>query len=617
MIKQIILALLMVGVSGAAWGATYYMRADGTAANKSVATGPSTDPTKCMNITVHNAAIFFDGDVIYLSDKGGIYYIDTLSTYFTPPSSGTSQYITYMNAPNESPILDGTIDTKGTTGNWTYTSPYWVTTVAHGGSINGIIQNVWFEKGTTKGPGLYKRVVSLSTDADWSQSGSKTYFYVYTPSSSNNPASYFSAIRRSLNPYIVNIQEKMYIYFKGLTFQRHWGQGPSSRTTYLNNAATCSAVFISGSDHIKIENCNFSDVETAIHTTNSTNVTLSNNTIKGLYIDAGSVTHAGGIGLLINSASTTVNNNSIDPRFTLYNGTSIVRNGMGIRCTVTDNLNSNISNLYVGYNSVRSVYGYGINLTGWFNPTGKLSINAIVEHNNLIDGNPTGGIDTDGLSCGDSISDPTTNYYSGIIFRNNTVNSYGNSGGQSTNSWRDVVWEYNLIINCGSSTAGWGGISGGINTSIVNNTIINSKGYGVYINSASPHSAIVHNNLIYNVESCGAISGIGIGGNWGSTTATSNNLIFGNNGSSLETGFSNLNGIYTNPIFISTTDFHLQSTSPCINSGVFIPGLHDRPDMTDMDSLPVDSMEIHIGAYGPSNPNQLAPVSPPRASYSD
>lgn len=52
--------------------ATYYMRADGTAADKAAAVGPATDPTKCMNVTVHNAETF-SADTIVVSDAGGIY----------------------------------------------------------------------------------------------------------------------------------------------------------------------------------------------------------------------------------------------------------------------------------------------------------------------------------------------------------------------------------------------------------------------------------------------------------------------------------------------------------------------------------------------------------------
>jgi hypothetical protein len=38
--------------------ATYFLRADGTAANKAAATGPASDATKCMSLATHNAETF-------------------------------------------------------------------------------------------------------------------------------------------------------------------------------------------------------------------------------------------------------------------------------------------------------------------------------------------------------------------------------------------------------------------------------------------------------------------------------------------------------------------------------------------------------------------------------
>jgi len=55
--------------------ATYCMRADGTAPDAAHATGPASDPSKCMNIWVHNISAFSPGDNINVSDAGGVYYI--------------------------------------------------------------------------------------------------------------------------------------------------------------------------------------------------------------------------------------------------------------------------------------------------------------------------------------------------------------------------------------------------------------------------------------------------------------------------------------------------------------------------------------------------------------
>lgn len=81
--------------------ATYYIRADGSAANKAAATGPTTDATKCMSSTTHNAETFAAGDQILLSDKGGA--IGRINLV----SSGTSgNPIVYGKAPGETPAIN-------------------------------------------------------------------------------------------------------------------------------------------------------------------------------------------------------------------------------------------------------------------------------------------------------------------------------------------------------------------------------------------------------------------------------------------------------------------------------------------------------------------------------
>lgn len=106
---------------------TYYMRADGTAADKETATGPTTDATKCMNVTVHNAESFDPGDVIVLSHRGGDY--DTSGIFFglTIPSSGdASDDIVYRGEDRDNrPVLNHSVERTG----WTYENPLWYVTV--------------------------------------------------------------------------------------------------------------------------------------------------------------------------------------------------------------------------------------------------------------------------------------------------------------------------------------------------------------------------------------------------------------------------------------------------------------------------------------------------------
>lgn len=67
--------------------ATYCLRNDGTALTRASATGPISDPSKCMNVSVHNAEAFSSGDVIVIGNQGGI-----VVGMVVPPSSGV-EYI--------------------------------------------------------------------------------------------------------------------------------------------------------------------------------------------------------------------------------------------------------------------------------------------------------------------------------------------------------------------------------------------------------------------------------------------------------------------------------------------------------------------------------------------
>lgn len=86
--------------------ATYYMRADGRAANKNEASGPVSDASKCMSIATHNSETFEPGDTIYISGRGGDY--DCSSINMKLPSSGTKEnHIIYKTFIHERPTFDG------------------------------------------------------------------------------------------------------------------------------------------------------------------------------------------------------------------------------------------------------------------------------------------------------------------------------------------------------------------------------------------------------------------------------------------------------------------------------------------------------------------------------
>jgi hypothetical protein len=66
------------------FGATYYMREDGTAANKAAASSCDAAATS-MSVATHNAETFTAGDIIYVCNSGGTYS----TTTWNLPSSGT------------------------------------------------------------------------------------------------------------------------------------------------------------------------------------------------------------------------------------------------------------------------------------------------------------------------------------------------------------------------------------------------------------------------------------------------------------------------------------------------------------------------------------------------
>ena len=95
------LLLLAFLVCSPLWSATYYLRGDGSAANKGAATSCSAAGT-AMNVTTHNAQTFSAGDVIMLCDSGGEFN-DAVMVW---PSSGSAgNNITY--SASGSPIING------------------------------------------------------------------------------------------------------------------------------------------------------------------------------------------------------------------------------------------------------------------------------------------------------------------------------------------------------------------------------------------------------------------------------------------------------------------------------------------------------------------------------
>ena len=87
------------------WAATYYLRADGTAAKKAAATSGASAST-AMSVATQNSETFEAGDHIRLCDTGGTFK----KSIIAPSSGGDGHPIVYEAAPGQHPVIDLSMD---------------------------------------------------------------------------------------------------------------------------------------------------------------------------------------------------------------------------------------------------------------------------------------------------------------------------------------------------------------------------------------------------------------------------------------------------------------------------------------------------------------------------
>jgi len=173
-----------------------------------------------------------------------------------------------------------------------------------------------------------------------------------------------------------------------------------------------------------------------------------------------------------------------------------------------------------------------------------------------------------------------------------------------TNIIRDVPYSYTTATVNGTDYGyGFGIVFAGTgipeyaqNINIRNNTIsayaASPGGVGVWLDTRGNVSNVdIQNNIIQGFSQA-PVGTAGGGGTFNTLVAQKN--IFWGNGNSNNLLLSNITvsnltndgGIKSNPLFISTTDFHLQSTSPAIDAGVNVglPFSGNAPDLGAFES---------------------------------
>ena len=167
--------------------------------------------------------------------------------------------------------------------------------------------------------------------------------------------------------------------------------------------------------------------------------------------------------------------------------------------------------------------------------------------------------------------------------------------GKSTGA---LIRNNHFLVNNGHGTIN---IEGGASPILINNLIDHNytDGHGnIHINGEG-RAILINNTIVYNI--CDGEGGAVFVNN-GSTPLFINNIIYGNKPAQVHlltpsgldfinclieggkngfTGFTSTgayqNCIDSNPLFVSSNDFHLQNTSPCIGIGAMIYEGHNAP----------------------------------------
>ena len=221
---SLLLILLSVCSGGkAGGGTTYYLRADGQAANKTTATSCSSAST-AMSVATHNAEAFSPDDVICLCDDGGDY-----KTSIIAPSSGTNGHpITYKNAEGDTPTIDLSVDVGGSSG-WT----------DMGGGVyrkSGSARVLWEDDVPLKAA-----TTTACSDGNWYYPiGSNLVYYKPTSGTPANHTIRTMWFGSGWSPYGLDLRNKSNITVYGLGFNRcgagiGHGQNISSPVSPITN----------------------------------------------------------------------------------------------------------------------------------------------------------------------------------------------------------------------------------------------------------------------------------------------------------------------------------------------------------------------------------------------
>ena len=580
MIHTIVFSHLLILLSvWPVWGATYYMRADGKAANKAAATSCSSAST-AMSVAAHNAEAFSPDDVICLCDDGGDYKKSIIS-----PSSGTNGHpIIYKNTDGDTPTIDLSVDVGGSSG-WTNM----------GGGVyrkSGFARVLWEDDVPLKAA-----TSTTCSDGNWYYPIASNLIY-YQPTS-GTPANH--TIRTmwfdsDLSPYGLDLRNKSNITVYGLNFNRcgagvGHGQNISSPISIIKNIilhgntiTRClwgiwsqlvsngveSDVFIYN-NHINYCNSGISawtgSDKTLGHTQHHTRYSITGNKILNLYSISDTKVWS-------------------DALLTSYYYTD--HEGISFQ-DVKDSIISNniITNTFVKEMTSdeywnRAIYFY------------------------LTNG--------DTATSGNSV---LRNYISGHFYPSIYISTAKDFKGFENNVIAYNVLYYGLSsknhISFGLNSASDNPLTG-VNY-FINNTIYNrTAGVGISIGNKMNGTWVIRNNIVKSSK----VANISANNNTGRLAFDHNIYQAAKWGFQVDTSgmefttwektykYDTVGSRVADPLFVSPgSDFHLQSGSPAIDAGLSVGLLKDYAGVPISGNPDIGAYEFHRSLKSPNSPTDL------------
>lgn len=566
-------------------GLVYYVRADGTAANKAAATSDAAASTS-MSVATHNSQTFTAGDHIVISDAGGVYHAE-----LEVPSSGASGSVITYSA-SGSPLFDGAKELTSATYKWTAsgsgTNEYYCELAAGGNPSLVEPTSLWLNTSTW---GIEGSALGSLADHEWKWGNNDSLGYntVYVRDDTGDPdTSGLTVHAPQWAPFLCN--GKSYVTVNGLT-------------VLYANGDWIAGIRVLGGSHITIENCTvkYSGNGIALEGTDY-------GVVDGCVADL-NITH--GINVHGEDSDTVTNcevKNSTSSNTIQTVTTPGIENGYGIKFMFITN--SSIHNCEVYGNDFN-----GIDLDG-----GDISAATYCDvYENRVYENGSDGILVE-------IGSSNNKLYRNIIY-NNAETQDGAAQIRLWDKAQNNEIYGNVIYLTNGDAAGtrmiwigsWDDARSSSGTKIYNNTIDGGgiSTQGIYLaGNATPSNTLVKNNIVANMVS-GAyfITGSDFTGmtfDYNCIEA-SGNLIFYNAGWASWSTWQGLgqdaHSYNTDPLFKDAANgkFYLTSSSPCIDTGVDLGATYDdgidphmlAPGWPDVVTLDQDSWGSgwEIGAY--------------------